>query len=155
MATKEENNSNTLGVLGTTFGGVALADILTRGGLGGLLGGMPPGGPGGPVTRADVALATENAELKAKLYANEQTQPLAVTQARQGAEIECLRKQIELQAQITDGKINNVAQVAASGLQCLSQTVQLLQQSFRYAIPASNIIPSPVTASGATTTTGG
>lgn len=145
---EESSGQPATGIVGTILGGVSLAGLLSPGGLGGLLGGMPPGGP--PVSREMLALATENAQLKAERYSDQQTRPLAVTQAQQGAQIECLQKQIELQAQITDGKINNVAQTAASGLQCLAQTVAALQAALgsvtKLGVPEANIIPAPTTA---------
>lgn len=136
-----EKKTNTLGVLGTVFGSIGLAGVLGEGGLGRLLGGLPPGPP--PVSQTELALTAENAMLKSERYTDQQTRPLTVAQAEQAAQIACLNKQIELQAQITDGKINNVAQVAASGLQCLAQTVAALQQSFnsvaKLTIPISNL----------------
>lgn len=149
-----EKKTNTLGVLGTVFGSIGLAGVVGEGGLGRLLGGPPPGPP--PVSQAELALTAENAQLKAERYTDQQTRPLAVAQAEQAAQIACLNKQIELQAQITDGKINNVAQVSASGLQCLSQVVAALQQSFnsvtKLTIPFANLSGLPLAESGGAVT---
>lgn len=148
-----EKQSNTLGVLGTTSGFTALGLQVLPSLLGGL---RPPGPP--PVSQAELALTAENAQLKAERYADQQTRPLAVAQAEQAAQIACLNKQIELQAQITDAKINNVAQVAAGGLQSLTQVVAAIQAGMasvtRLMVPLANIaepVPAGTVTAGATT----
>lgn len=142
--------SNTLGVLGTTSGFTALGLELLPNLLGGL---RPPPGPP-PVTQAELALTAENAQLKAERYTDQQTRPLAVEQARQGAQIECLNKQIELQAKIIDAKIDNVAQASASGMQFLSQTVAGIQAAMagftKLMVPETSIAV-PVVSGGVAT----
>ena len=135
--------SNTLGVLGTTSGFTALGLELLPNLLGGL---RPPPGPP-PVTQAELALTAENAQLKAERYTDQQTRPLAVEQARQGAQIECLNKQIELQAKITDAKIDNVAQVSAMGISALQAAVASVT---RLMVPETNIAV-PVVSGGVAT----
>ena len=144
--------SNTLGVLGTTSGFTALAFELLPNLLGGL---RPPPGPP-PVTQAELALTAENAQLKADRYTDQQTRPLAVEQARQGAQIECLNKQIELQAKITDAKIDNVAQVSALGISALQAAVASVT---RLMVPETNIavpvVSGGVATAGSKTSNGG
>lgn len=147
----EDKGAPVTGILGTVSGFTSLAGWL----LPGLFGPGGPGGPGGPpVSREMLALSTENAQLRAERYTDQQTRPLAVAQAEQAAQIACLNKQIELQAQITDGKINAVAQTSASGLQCLAQTVAALQAALgsvtKLGVPEANIIPAPATVTAAT-----
>ena len=55
-APEENSGQPATGIVGTILGGVSLAGLLSPGGLGGLLGGMPPGGP--PVSREMLSLAT-------------------------------------------------------------------------------------------------
>lgn len=144
--------SNTLGVLGTTSGFTALGLELLPNLLGGL---RPPPGPP-PVTQAELALTAENAQLKAERYTDQQTRPLAVEQARQGAQIECLNKQIELQAKITDAKIDNVAQVSALGISALQAAVASVT---RLMVPETNIavpvVSGGVATAGSKTSNGG
>lgn len=147
-----EKKTNTLGVLGTVFGSIGLAGVVGEGGLGRLLGGPPPGPP--PVSQAELALTAENAQLKAERYTDQQTRPLAVEQARQGAQIECLNKQLELREKIIDAKIDNVAQVSASGMQFLSQTVAGIQAAMagftKLMVPETSIAV-PVVSGGVAT----
>ena len=142
--------SNTLGVLGTTSGFTALGLELLQNLLGGL---RPPPGPP-QVTQAELALTAENAQLKAERYTDQQTRPLAVEQARQGAQIECLNKQLELREKIIDAKIDNVAQVSASGMQFLSQTVAGIQAAMagftKLMVPETSIAV-PVVSGGVAT----
>lgn len=150
MAEKEYASTG-LGQTGAWLGGIGTALAVANGGVGRLLGwGPPPGGPGGPVTPEMLALTAENAQLKAQVYTDQQTRPLAVTQAAQGEQIACLQKQMDLRQQIVEQKIDNVAQTSGMGLQCLQGVVAQLQAAIgsvtKLGIPEANVIPTPTTA---------
>lgn len=152
MAEKDYASTG-LGQTGAWLGGIGTALAVANGGVGRLLGwGPPPGGPGGPVTPELLALTAENATLKAQVYTDQQTRPLAVTQAAQGEQIACLQKQMDLRQQILEQKIDNVAQTSGMGLQCLQGVVAQLQVAFgtvtKLGVPEANIIPAPATVTG-------
>ena len=148
MADKEYASVG-LGQTGAWLGGGALALALLNGGLGRALGfPPPPGGPGGPVSPEMLSLTAENATLKAQVYTDAQTRPLAVTQAAQGEQIACLQKQMELREKIVEGKIDTVAQVSGMGIAALQQAVASVTKLM---VPLANIA-EPVPAG---TVTGG
>ena len=110
MEEKEEtyNGGGLKGPIWALFGVLtgAVAKYVTSGpgGLGGILGGAPVGGPGAPVTREIVDLTTENAVLKAQL-------PQVAVNTKQSAQIECLEKQVSqlytmTQLTIPNGNLN-------------------------------------------------
>ena len=158
MATKDENYaSEGLGQTGAWLGGIGVALALPNGGLRGVLGGgfpppPPPDGPGAPVSREMLALTAENATLKAQIYTDGQTRPLAITQAQQGEQSACLQKQIDLRQQLTDQRIDCVAQTAAMGITALQQAVGSIT---KLGIPEGSIIPTPVAATAGASATGG
>lgn len=136
MAEKQYASTG-LGQTGAWLGGIGTALAVANGGVGRLLGwGPPPGGPGGPVTPEMLALTAENAQLKAQVYTDQQTRPLAVTQAAQGEQIACLQKQLDLRQQIVEQKIDTVAQVSGMGIAALQQAVASVT---RLMVPLANI----------------
>lgn len=149
MADKEYASTG-LGQTGAWLGGIGTALAVANGGVGRLLGWgpPPPGGPGGPVSPEMLALTAENATLKAQVYTDAQTRPLAVTQAAQGEQIACIQKQMDLRQQIVEGKIDTVAQVSGMGIAALQQAVASVT---RLMVPLANIA-EPVPAG---TVTGG
>ena len=95
---------------------------LTLGGiLGGILGGNPPPPEGGPVSREVMDLKTENAMLKANAHADALAAAQGVINAKQEARLDCHEKQIDMLFSLT-----------------------------RLMVPASNVVPPPVTVSSAT-----
>lgn len=166
MARQETTNggdyaSAGLGQTGAWLGGIGTALALLNGGLGRLFGGPgpfpPPGGPGAPVSQEVLALTAENSTLKAQVYTDGQTRPLAVEQARQGEQIACLEKQMGLRQQIVEQKIDNVAQVSALGMQCLQQTVAGIQQALgsvtKLGVPVTSIYEPPTITAAVNATT--
>lgn len=139
--------STGLGQTGAWLGGIGTALAVANGGVGRLLGWGPPP-PGGPVSPEMLALTAENATLKAQVYTDAQTRPLAVTQAAQGEQIACIQKQMDLRQQIVEGKIDTVAQVSGMGITALQQAVASVTKLM---VPLANIAePAP-----AGTVTGG
>lgn len=145
---EKQQDKNGLGLAGTWLGGSALAVALANGGLARALGwGFPPGpppfgGPGGPVSQEVLGLTAENAQLKAQVYTDGRTTPLAVEQARQGEQITAMRDQLELRQRIVDQRIDSVAQVASLGMQALQQAVASIS---KLGVPEASIIPAPAT----------
>lgn len=161
MARQEQNGdyaSAGLGQTGAWLGGIGTALALLNGGLGRLFGGpgpFPPPTP--PVSQEVLALTAENSTLKAQVYTDGQTRPLAVEQARQGEQIACLEKQMGLRQQIVEQKIDNVAQVSALGMQCLQQTVAGIQQALgsvtKLGVPVTSIYEPPTITAAVNATT--
>ena len=171
MARQETNDyaSKGLAEFGAWTGGIGTVLGALNGGVARLFGGVgpfppPPGGPGAPVSQAELALTAENATLKSQVYTDGQTRPLAIEQARQGEQIICLEKQMGLRQQIVEQKIDNVAQVSALGMQCLQQTVAAIQQALgsvtKLGVPVTSVYEPPtitasVNATGTAAATGG
>lgn len=149
MADKEYASTG-LGQTGAWLGGIGTALAVANGGVGRLLGWgpPPPGGPGAPVSQELLALTAENAALKAQVYTDGQTRPLAITQAAQGEQIQCIQKQMDLRQQIVEQKIDNVAQVSGMGIASLQAAVASVTKLM---VPIANIA-EPVPAG---TVTGG
>lgn len=82
-----------------TIAGTAIAQtansLLQRGGLGGLFGAPPPGGPGAPVSREVADLLVENARLKADAHADRLNAAQMVVNAEQQGRIDCLQRQVD------------------------------------------------------------
>ena len=91
-------------LFGVLTGAVAKYVTNGPGGLGGIFGGAPAGGPGAPVTREVLDLTTENAVLKASI-------PQVEINAKQSAEIACLKDRVGqlfsmTQLSIPNGNLN-------------------------------------------------
>ena len=100
------------------------------------------------------ALMNENTELKSRIYTdgeikqtNRDLCELRTEVVKQGADINCIRNEMALREQITNGKINEVALTAANGidkvgcgLACLQKTVDGIASTF---VPAQKVTPMP------------
>lgn len=163
MARQEtEYASKGLAEFGAWSGGIGTVLGALNGGIARLFGAPgpfppPPGGPGAPVSQEMLALTAENSTLKAQIYTDGQTRPLAVEQAKQGERIACLEKQMDLRQQIVEQKIDNVAQTAALGMQCLQQTVAGIQQALgsvtKLGVPVTSIYEPPTITAAVNATT--
>lgn len=122
---------------------------------GGILGGLLGGGVNPMMQKEILDLKTENAMLKSNQFTLEQLQPTQIEVAKQGEQIACLNKQLELRDQIIDGKIAQTALIANNGISLLQQTVASLQTTVNNLIQP--FVPSThiATITGATTATAG
>ena len=131
-----------LGIAGT----VALANQLFQGG------GLPffGGGPAAGMMQKEILdLTAENTGLKSNNFTLMQVQPLQVQIAQQGEQIACLSKQMELNNQIIDGKIAQVACTANSGITALQVALTNLQNTVNSVIqpfvPNTKVVTPPTT----------
>lgn len=107
-------------------GTVALANQLFQGGGFPFLGGPNPA----PMMQKEILdLKAENTGLKANQFTLEQIQPMQIQIAQQGEQIACLSKQMDLNNQIIDGKIAQVACTANSGISVLQTALTNLQNT--------------------------
>lgn len=133
-------------------GTVALANQLFNGDGIGLLG---LGGNNNSKKNEQIAaLMNENVELKSRIYTDSEIKQtnrdiceLKTEVVKQGADINCIRNEMALREQITNGKINEVALTAANGidkvgcgLACLQKTVEGIATTF---VPAQKVTPLP------------
>lgn len=137
-----------LGIAGT----VGLANQLFGGGGFPFLGGP---GPAPMMQKEILELTAENTGLKANNFTLMQIQPLQVQIAQQGEQIACLSKQMELNNQIIDGKIAQVACTANSGITALQVALANLQNTVNQVIqpfvPDTRVVSPPTIAAAATT----
>lgn len=130
-----------LGIAGT----VALANQLFG------QGGFPfLGNSAVPMMQKEILdLTAENTGLKSNNFTLMQVQPLQVQIAQQGEQIACLSKQMELNNQIIDGKIAQVACTANSGISALQIQLTNLQNTVNSVIqpfvPNTKVVTPPTT----------
>lgn len=130
-----------LGIAGT----VALANQLFG------QGGLPfLGNNAVPMMQKEILdLTAENTGLKSNNFTLMQVQPLQVQIAQQGEQIACLSKQMELNNQIIDGKIAQVACTANSGITALQVALTNLQNTVNSVIqpfvPNTKVVTPPTT----------
>lgn len=130
-----------LGIAGT----VALANqLFGQGGLSFL------GNNAVPMMQKEILdLTAENTGLKSNNFTLMQVQPLQVQIAQQGEQIACLTKQMELNNQIIDGKIAQVACTANSGISALQIQLTNLQNTVNSVIqpfvPNTKVVTPPTT----------
>ena len=130
-------NPASVGLAGSALGlaipgTVALVNQLSNGGgfLGGLFG-------NNNANEKIIALTAENTELKANKYTDNRLLPTELEVARQGEQIACLNKQLDLRDQIIDGKIALSTQTANTGfaqvncaISCLQNTINSIARTF-------------------------
>lgn len=150
-------NPASVGLAGSALGlaipgTVALVNQMSQGGfLGGLFG-------GGNNDRI-LALTAENTELKANKYTDNRLLPTEIEVAKQGEQIKCIEKQMNLREQIVDGKIAlavETTNTGFAGVNCaianLQNTVNQIAQPY---VPAAKITPPVSNAAVTATTTAG
>lgn len=128
-------NPASVGLAGSALGlaipgTVALVNQMSQGGF---LGGLFGGGNNDKI----LALTAENTELKANKYTDNRLLPTELEVAKQGEQIACLNKQLDLRDQIIDGKIALSTQTANTGfaqvncaISCLQNTINSIARTF-------------------------
>ena len=127
--------------LGLGIAGLSVALLQNQNG-GNILGGLLGNG-----NNAMEEMRAENTLLKAQIYTDNADKGIASEVCNLKAEVAVLRKEAELQGQITDGKIARVADAATCGINTLKCSLDCLQQTVagitRTYVHAASVTPLP------------